>query len=156
MPLIDGPGHDQHIGPRQRAVTVPAGFWAGFWGQSFGPRDVCESRQAGRRGEGQELSACWRFGIEIDDFPLQILGRADGLRRPSKREGRSGRELGDGVKAEISLHPSSVCNHDVSSWVKKVESPEVPGALSLSLKRSFLEVFRKKMEISGFSLLAER
>jgi hypothetical protein len=37
-----------------------------------------------------------------------------------------------------------------------LKSPEVPGALPLSLKRSFLEVFPKKMEISGFSLLAEK
>ena len=110
MTLIDGPCHQEHICTRQRAVAAAARSRTRFGRESLGPWNISVSGQARRRGECQELQASGGFGVEIDDFALEILGRC----RPCCwciGKGCDGRWIRNRVEAEIFLNPLAIDFH---------------------------------------------
>ena len=70
--FVHGPGHDQHVGFRQRRTPRPS---SGLGGEPGRPLDLDELGEParGRCGQSAECRSLRRFGVEVDQLPLQRL-----------------------------------------------------------------------------------
>src|SRR5215470_14452897 len=113
MTFVNGPRHDEHICTWQWTVATAAGRTCRRR-QSFGPCDICESRQAGRRAESQELPPRRSLRIKVNDFALEVLcGFRFGRWRKCKCRGWWRRR--NRIEAKISFNPFAIDLHDTSS-----------------------------------------
>src|SRR6476646_11331962 len=111
MPLIDGPGDEQDVCLRQRSAALTACMGAGLGRKPVRPRYILKAREARSFREGQKLESGRRIRVELYDLSFQIF-RAWRLCGTLDCKGSFGGRVTDRIEAEISLNPSTICEHD--------------------------------------------